>query len=74
MAEPIETLKYRVGNKLFSIKGFEVPIEGDTYSYENPGGPTRYNDPIAYNTQIPYNGGFDYSVGRDKLLALLNRS
>ena len=70
----IETLKYRIGNILSLVKGFDVPIEGDIYSYTTPGAPTRYNESIAYNTPITYNGGFDYSVGRDRLLALLERS
>jgi len=79
------TLKYRVGNLLLSVDSFDVPIEGDIYNYTTAGIPTTglaitYNDPISYNTPIKYNGGigggsgFSFSEGRDKLLALLNRS
>jgi hypothetical protein len=68
------TLKYRVGNELLSVDSFDVPEEGDIYSYTVVGGPTRYNEHIRYNAPIKYNGGFDFSPGRDKLLALLNRS
>lgn len=70
----METLKYRIGNDLFLINSFDIPIEADIYSYTTTGSPTKYNDPIAYNSPITYNGGFNFSAGRDKLLALLNRS